>query len=99
MLAFTTDSIKNVGLGAIGVFVVGGVLAALLVQKLIAKVISLAVMAVLALLVFNQRAAITDCANKVKAEAPGAVTGRVNDPTCKFFGFTVKVPLDKIKTS
>jgi small basic protein len=96
MFALTTDSIKSLGLGAVVVVVVLGVLAALLVQKVIAKVISLVVMAALALLLFNQRAAITDCANKVKAEGTGVVTGRVSDPTCTFFGFKVKVPLDKI---
>jgi uncharacterized membrane protein YebE (DUF533 family) len=96
MLALTTDSIKGLGAGAIVVVVVLGVTAALLVQKLVAKVVSLVAMALIALLLFNQRASIKDCANKVKAEAPGAVTGRVTDPTCTFLGFKVKVPLDKV---
>ena len=97
MLAFTTDSVKNLGLGAIVGVIVLGVLAVVLVQKAIARVISLALTALLALGLYNQRASINDCVSKVKANAPGVVNGRVQDPTCKFFGVNVKVPLDKVK--
>lgn len=96
MIALTTDSVKGLGVGAIIVVVVLGLAAALLVQKVIAKVVSLVVMAALGLLLYNQRASITDCANKVKAEAPAAVTGRVTAPRCEFLGVDVKVPIDKL---
>ena len=96
MIALTTDSVKGLGVGAIIVVVVLGLAAALLVQKVIAKVVSLVVMAALGLLLYNQRASISDCANKVKAEAPAAVTGRVTAPRCEFLGVDVKVPIDKL---
>ena len=96
MIALTTDSVRGLGVGAIIVVVVLGLAAALLVQKVIAKVVSLVVMAALGLLLYNQRASITDCANKVKAEAPAAVTGRVTAPRCEFLGVDVKVPIDKL---
>ena len=97
MLALTTDSVKNLGLGAIVGVVVLGVLAVVLVQKAIARVISLALTALLVLGLYNQRASISDCVNKLKTNAGGVVNGRVKDPTCKFFGVKIKVPLDKLQ--
>ena len=99
MLAFSTDTAKQFGLYAIvGVGVVG-VLSALVVRKVVGKIISLVITVALAATLWGQRTAIDDCVTKLKASAAGAVTGKVADPTCSFFGTDVKVPVDKLQPS
>ena len=97
VLALTTDSIKSSALVVAIVFVALGLLMAVVVQKVIVRVVGLAVMAGLALLVFNQRSSIQSCANKVKDQALSAPG--VTKTQCTFFGVKIDVPgLDKLKS-
>ena len=91
VLAFTTDSARNIGLIAIIVFLGLGFLSMLLVKAIVGKVIGLVVFAGIALLLLNQRSTITSCADKIKLTARTS-PGRLPATTCRFFGVDVKVP-------
>ena len=97
MLAFTTDTAKQFGLYAIGAVLVLGVLSAIVVRKVIGKIISLVVTLGLVATLWGQRSAIKDCADKAKAQARTAVVGTPADITCSFFGTDVKVPLKDLQ--
>ncbi len=98
MLALSTETAKQYGIYAIiGVLVVG-VLSAFIVRKVVGKIISLIITVALAATLFGQRSSIDDCVKKLRQTAQGAVTaGRVDDPTCTFFGMEIKVPVDKLQ--
>lgn len=96
VLALTTDSIRSSALVIAIVLIALGLLAAVVVQKIVVRVVSLVVMAGLGLLVFNQRASIETCANKVKDQALSAAG--ITKTQCTFFGIKVDVPLDKLKS-
>jgi hypothetical protein len=91
LLAVTTDGIRTVALVVIAVVAGGGLLTALVVRAVVAKVISLAVVAVVAGLVWNQRSAIDDCVTEVKQTAMAGAPA-----TCSFFGFEVEIPVDEL---
>lgn len=98
LLALTIENAKQYGMIGIAVVLVVGVLSALLVRKVVGKLISLIIMAALAATLWGQRSAIDDCVDKLRETATGAVTtGRVDDPTCTFFGMDVKVPVESIQ--
>ncbi len=96
MLAFSTESAKQFGLYAIIGIIVLGIVSMIVVRKIVGKIISLVIMLGLAATLYGQRNAIDDCVNKLKGSASGVVTGSIVDPTCRFFGTDVKVPLDQI---
>ena len=97
MLAFTTDTAKQFGLYAIGAVLVLGVLSAIVVRKVIGKIISLVITLGLVATLGGQRSAIKDCVDKAKAQARSAVGGNVADITCSFFGTDIKVPLKDLQ--
>lgn len=80
---------------ALGV-TVGSVVVALVLLKIVSsvvgKMVSTVVMVALALGGWSQRAEISDCVDKVKAEA---TAGSTLEATCTFFGrdVTLKVPI------
>lgn len=98
MLALSTETAKQYGIYAIiGVLVVG-VLSAFVVRKVVGKIISLIITVALAATLYGQRTSIDDCVKKLRQSAEGAVTaGRIDDPTCTFFGMDVKVPIEKLQ--
>ena len=59
-----------------------------MIKKIVMKLLSFGLLAVLALVVWTQRASIRDCADK-------AVEGR-GTATCSFFGFDVDVDPAKL---
>jgi hypothetical protein len=95
VLALTTDSIRSSALIVVLALAAVGILLAVVVQKVVVKIVGLVVMAGLALLVWNQRASIQSCADKVKNQALSAQG--VTKTQCTFLGFKVDVPLDKLK--
>jgi hypothetical protein len=95
VLALTTDSIRSSALIVVLALAAVGILLAVVVQKVVVKVVGLVVMVGLALLVWNQRASIQSCADKVKNQALSAQG--VTKTQCTFLGFKVDVPLDKLK--
>jgi hypothetical protein len=97
MLAFTTDTAKQFGLYAIGAVLVLGILSAIVVRKVVGKIISLVVTLGLVATLWGQRSAIKDCVDKAKVQAPNAVVGTPADVTCSFFGTDVRVPLKDLK--
>jgi hypothetical protein len=97
VLALTTDSIRSSALVIAIVLVVVGLLMAVVVQKVIVKVVGLVVMAGLALLVWNQRSSIQNCADKIKGQVLSSKG--VTKTQCSFFGVKVDVPgVDKVKS-
>ena len=90
--AINPDTLKNLALGLSG----GSLLVALVLMKVISsvvgKIVSTAVFVAIAFAGYSQRAEISDCVDKVKAQATSSAQV---DTTCTFFGqdVTVKVPI------
>ena len=86
------ETLKNLALGVSG----GSLLVAIILMKVISsvvgKIVSAAVFVAIALGGYSQRAEISDCVDKVKAQATSAAA---IDTSCTFFGqnVSVKVPL------
>jgi hypothetical protein len=59
-----TSQVKTLGIGAIAVVVIVGLIAAYLVTKIVTKIIVLAVMVVLGLALYNQRSKVLDALDK-----------------------------------
>ncbi|MCC6434337.1 MAG: hypothetical protein IT196_04830 [Acidimicrobiales bacterium] len=64
------------------VFLLSGIVGAIVIRKVIGKVISLGMCALIALLFWSQRANIKSC----------AANATVGDTTCHFLWFDVQVP-------
>ncbi len=90
--ATDADTLKNLALGLSGASLLVAVILMKIISSIVGKVISTAVFVALALAGYSQRAEISDCADKVKAQATASAS---IDTTCTFFGqdVTVKVPL------
>jgi uncharacterized PurR-regulated membrane protein YhhQ (DUF165 family) len=86
------ETLKNLALGGSVVSIVIALVLMKVVSSIVGKVISTAVFVAIALAGYSQRAEITDCVDKVKAQA---TTSASVDTTCTFFGqdVTIKVPL------
>lgn len=84
------DTIKTVAMWALIAVAVVGILLAIVVKKIIGKIISLVLAAVLVFFFWQQRDKILDYGNDLKASACSVVDG--DAPS--FFGLTVKVPGD-----
>jgi hypothetical protein len=90
VLALTTDNIKVIALVLIGVFLVVGIVSALVVKAIVGRLIALALMIALVALVWTQRASISDCSQKAKDNFSAGQPGKT---TCRFFGRDVDVDL------
>lgn len=87
------ELVKNIALGVgIGSIVLGLILA-IIVRSIVGKVISAVVFLALSIAVFSQRAAISDCATKVKDQAS---SGQISTIQCRFFGQDVKVDIPQL---
>ena len=86
------ETLKNLALGGSVVSIVIALVLLKGVSSIIGKVISAAVFVAIALAGYSQRAEISDCVDKVKAQA---TTNASVDTKCTFFGqdVTIKVPL------
>ena len=72
-------------------------LSAIVVRKVVGKIISLVVTLGLVATLWGQRSAIKDCVDKAKAQARSAIVGTPADITCSFFGTDVRVPLKDLQ--
>lgn len=90
--ATDAETLKNIALGLSGVSLLVAIIMMKVISSIVGKVVSAAVFVAIALGGYSQRAQITDCVDKVKAQATSQAAV---DTTCTFFGqdVTVKVPL------
>lgn len=89
MPGITLETARNVAVVVALGLVAIAVVAAWLVKKIVAKLITVGVLAALALLVWSQRSSLDDCADRVQERMR---TGAVDeDTTCRFFGQDVTV--------
>lgn len=89
LLAVDVDTITTVAVVAVVVVVVAMVAVGLLVASITRKVIVIAVLAVLGVALWTQRASLQDCADRVKEAA--LQPGGTGPTSCTFFGFEVSV--------
>lgn len=89
------DTIKTVALWALIAIAVIGILMAIVVKKIITKVISLVLAAVLVFFCWQQRDKVTDFGDELKAKACSVGS----DEAPSFFGIPVKVPDDWCATA
>jgi hypothetical protein len=89
LLAVDVDTITTVAVVAVVVVVVAMVAVGLLVASITRKVIIVAVLAVLGVALWTQRASLQDCADRVKEAA--LQPGGTGPTSCTFFGFEVSV--------
>lgn len=87
MSALTLDTVKNAALIGAAVFVVGSVVAAVLLRTIAQKLAVAAIFALVALLLWTQRASLESCAELVRDAA-----GSPEATTCTFFGRDVEIP-------
>lgn len=84
------DTIKTIAMWALIAVAVGGILLAIIVQKIISKVFSLALAGILVFFIWQQREGLIDKAEDLKAGTCASVSD--NEPT--FFGFDIALPDD-----
>jgi divalent metal cation (Fe/Co/Zn/Cd) transporter len=90
VLALTSEQLGNIAVAIVLILAAGAVLSAILIKKVVGKLIALAVLAVLIGMVWAQRANLMDCADQVQQEATRPVDGKA---ACKVFGIEVDVPV------
>lgn len=89
MVALSLDSAKNLAIIAALAFAVLAVVSALVIKEITTKLIMVAVLGVLAFVVWSQRSSLQDCAQRVRDR--GVSVGQ-SEVTCSFLGTDVKVP-------
>jgi hypothetical protein len=87
------ELVKNISLGVGIGSIVFGLILVFIVRSIVGKVISGVVLLAISIAVFSQRAAITDCANKVQEQA---ASGQISTVQCRFFGQDVKVDIPQL---
>jgi hypothetical protein len=87
------ELVKNIALGVGIGSIVFGLILVFIVRSIVGKVISGVVLLAISIAVFSQRAAITDCANKVQEQA---ASGQISTVQCRFFGQDVKVDIPQL---
>jgi protein-S-isoprenylcysteine O-methyltransferase Ste14 len=90
MLALTVTDARNIATAVIAALVLTMATMAWLIKSLAMKLVTIAVLAGLALAVWSQRMALQDCADRIEARAAQDALGE--ETTCTFFGQEVTVP-------
>ena len=88
MLALSLDAARNGAIIVVVVFVAMAIASAWLMKSIAQKVALVVVLGLLALLVWTQRAALDDCAKRVKA---ARAAGERTDTTCTFLGQDITI--------
>ena len=88
MLAVTLEAAKNAAIIVVVVLVVLAIAAAWLAKMVVQKVLLALVFGLLAALVWSQRTALEDCADRVRASR---AAGAPVDTTCTFLGRDVPI--------
>ena len=86
MPAISLDTARNVAAVIAIVLVALALLNVWLLKNTLQKVVVPVVLIVIAIVVWQQRASLSDCADEIKA------AGARTSATCSFFGFDVDVP-------
>jgi uncharacterized membrane protein YfcA len=95
-LALTADTARTIALVVVVGLVVGAVIMARVMRSIAQKVIAVLVLMTLAVAVWSQRSALSDCVDEITAEAKEVVDagGQPDDTaTCTFFGRDVTVSI------
>ena len=92
MLALGLDDAQQLAVGGVGVLLVGSVVAAWIVRSIVQKLLSVAVLVVLAFAVWTQRTALEDCADAVREVHQLDRAARPSSTRCSFFGADVTIP-------
>lgn len=91
LLAITdVKTLQTLALGLSGASLVLAVVMMIVIKNIVGKIISLVFLLAIAAGGYTQRAAITDCADKVQAQASSASI----NTTCTFFGRDVNIKVD-----
>jgi hypothetical protein len=93
LLGVTSEQMQNIAIAVVFVLLALAVLLGLLVKKLVVKLLTIGVLAVLAVLVWGQRANLAECADQVQQEATARDDGRA---ACSIFGIEVDVPIPEL---
>lgn len=89
MPEFDFETAKNASLWTVAGAVVLALVAVWLVKEVVKKVLTVAILLVIAGLAWSQRTELTACADEVRGTLEA---GAVDDTTCTFFGRDVTVP-------
>jgi cobalamin biosynthesis protein CobD/CbiB len=85
MLALTLGQAKTIGILVVIVLIAMAIGSAWLMKTVAQKAVLAAILGLLAILVWTQRASLDDCAERLRAE------GLRGDTTCSFFGRDVQI--------
>ncbi|WP_111766876.1 hypothetical protein [Nakamurella deserti] len=90
------ETVKTVAIVAIIAIAVIGLLLAIVIRKIVGKIISLVVAAVLVLVAWQQRDKVVSYAEEVQGQACDSVSGAVDNPTTReatsFLGIGISLP-------
>lgn len=90
LFALDVETAKSALLGAVGISIFALLLVLKFVKSVVMKLLLMILIALVGVLAFNQREALTTCINKVKAQEQAGLT---IDTTCEFFGRNVPISL------
>ena len=93
VLALTSEQLQDIAIAVVLALAAGAVLCAILIRKIVGKLIALAVLALLVGMVWAQRANLSDCAEQVQHEATTPLDGQA---ACRVFGVDVDVPVPSL---
>lgn len=85
------NTVKTVAMWVLIAIAVIGILMAIIIKKIVGKIISLVLAAVLVFFCWQQRSKVIDAANDLHAKACSTVSP---DDGPSFFGIDVKLPAD-----
>jgi hypothetical protein len=90
------ETVKTVAMVAIIAIAVIGLLLAIVIRKIVGKIISLIVAAVLVIVAWQQRDKVVSYAEEVQGKACNSVSGAVDNPTTQeatsFLGIGISLP-------
>lgn len=89
MLALTLGQAKTIAAIVVGALLVVAIAGAWVMKEVTQKVVLVVIVGLLALLVWTQRTALDECADKVRE---GGIRG---DTTCSFFGQDIRITTDR----
>jgi xanthosine utilization system XapX-like protein len=90
------ETVKTVGMVAIVAIALIGLLLAIVIRKIVGKIISLVVAAALVFVAWQQRDKVTDYAAEVRGQACDSAAGAVENPTTReatsYLGIGISLP-------
>lgn len=93
LVEINTDLVKNLTLGAVGVFAVLALVVMKVVSSIVSKAILLVLLVALGIAAFTQRASINDCARRIEAVYQAGSPPAGTKAECTFLGRKIKVPV------